>query len=340
MSKTSSDWSSITDKLLKGFRTFLKVTAAAVLYFLIFQIFYNWMRWYTPWAYEDVEILVRSMLFNLLPILANFYLIYIIVFSNTKFKRAWVKITVDVILTTTILVSINFLFMYFTGRGVDWGGAFFNGIMILLGVETYYYVINYNATMREKAEAREEALLYRYDALKAQIDPHFLFNSLNILSSLIDVDSKKSKEFLVALSRIYRYIMACQNEDRVTVEEEFSFLKYYIDILEMRYAGRLTVKVEVESPRALQRQIIPYTLQLLMENVCKHNVISPRHPMTVDIIVGEDEITFANPIVPKQAETVSRVGIRYLTNLYSLNKREFRIERENGRFTVFVPYID
>lgn len=327
------------ENTVKRLHTFLKVTGMAIIYFILFQLFYNWIRWLTPWPYENVEILVLSMVYNFLPVFALFYLIYVIVFYNTRIATAWLKITLDIIVATVIVIGINYLFKGLTGRDVNWGGTFFNETFILLGMEIYYYVLNYNKEIREKADAREKALQYKYESLKAQIDPHFLFNSLNLLTSLIDIDTQKSKDFIISLSRMYRYIMSRQNDESVSVEEEISFLKNYIDILEMRYAGRLTVDLVIESEGALRNKIIPYTLQLLMENVCKHKVISSRYPMKVKIRVTDDGITFENPIRAKRVEAVSRVGTRYLINLYNLHHRTFRAGQSGDFYKVNVPYI-
>ncbi len=200
-----------------------------------------------------------------------------------------------------------------------------------------YYFKRLSRAQRETEEARLQSLKYQYDALKSQINPHFLFNSLNLLYSLISIDTVRSKQFIRELSQMYRYVMAQQNCERVSVAEEFKFLSSYVSILSMRYNNKFSV--EIEGVPDDSRQLIPFTMQLLIENVTKHNVITTKLPMKVSIQIGTDEITVSNPIYPKDADSASHIGLNYLTRLYAAQKRVFSVENTGKQFIAHVHYL-
>lgn len=315
----------------------LALTGISAIYTVVFQMFYNWIRYATPWPYEDLTNFFTSSLANFIPFWVLCVLVWCIVWHIPVSGKTWLKIGVDLILTSLALIAEN-LALDAIFYGVEWGGTVFNAIFIFLGVNIYYYVTKYTESLRMEAMAREQMLHYRYDALKAHVNPHFLFNSLNILSSLIVIDIESSRKFIISLSRLYRYIMSKENCDSVKVDEEISFLRNYIEVLQIRYGGNLNVSLKI-ADGVEDRKIIPYTMQLLMENVIKHNIISAHAPMQVDITVGEDGITFDNIINPKESESVSHIGIRYLTKLYELNGRSFTAVKEGNLFKIKLQYI-
>ena len=200
-----------------------------------------------------------------------------------------------------------------------------------------YYFTRLSRSRQETEEARLKAVQYQYDALKAQINPHFLFNSLNLLYSLVSIDTVKSRLFIRELSRMYRYIMAQQNCSSVSVAEEFAFLSSYISVLEMRYNNKLSVNIQGEP--SSEKRIIPFTMQLLIENVTKHNAITARSPMRVTIIISEEEIIVMNPLFPRETESVSHIGLRYLSQLYATQNRHFNTQKTDTSFTAHVPYL-
>ncbi|MGN0205670.1 MAG: sensor histidine kinase, partial [Muribaculaceae bacterium] len=225
----------------------------------------------------------------------------------------------------------------FRDTTVDWAGTILNDIIILMGVEMVYYFRRLSKARQEAEEARLLAVQYRYDALKSQINPHFLFNSLNLLYSLVSIDTVRSKHFIRELSRMYRYIMAQQNRECVSVAEEFDFLTSYVSVLEMRYNNKF--KVKIEGQPASDRYIIPFTMQLLIENITKHNAITAKSPMDVTIAITEEEIVISNPVYPRETESVSHFGLRYISQLYGSHGKVFRVEKDNNKFTAHVPIL-
>lgn len=338
----SSHISEISDVMYKKkLKTGLAWAVAIAGYYVWFQTFYNSMRYGKLFPYSDLRDMAIGVSYNFFPILAIFLLNMLIVFRIVNIKDLKLKICADVILSITLACMVNWLYLLILGSfrdaEVDWAGTILNDILIILGVEMVYYFRRLSKARKETEEARLQAVQYRYDALKSQINPHFLFNSLNLLYSLVSIDTVRSKLFIRELSRMYRYIMAQQNRERVSVAEEFDFLASYVSVLEMRYNNKF--RVRISGCRDNNRSLIPFTMQLLIENVTKHNAITSKSPMTVSIDISDSEITISNPIYPRETESVSNIGLRYLTQLYASQGKNFHVEKCDGHFTAHVPLI-
>lgn len=314
---------------------------AIVGYYVWFQAFYNAVRFNDVLPYTDIADMAAAVAHNFTPVLTVFLLNLLIVFRLVRITNLKLKICVDVLLSIFAACSVNFLYLLIIGAfrkvEVDWAGSILNDVIVLMGVEMVYYFTNLSKVRKENEKTRLLAMQYKYDALKSQINPHFLFNSLNLLYSLISIDVVRSKQFIRELSRMYRYIMAQQNRERVSTTEEFEFLASYVSVLEMRYNSKFSVSINGVPDSG--KDLIPFTLQLLIENVIKHNAITAKAPMKVEIDIGDDKITISNPLYPKESESVSHIGLRYLSQLYASHGREFRVEKSDTLFTVYVPYI-
>ncbi len=315
--------------------------AAIIGYYIWFQTFYNAMRYQSVFPYSDVYDMLTGVAYNLPPILLVFLSNLFIVFRLVRINDLKGKICIDLLLSLMASLLCNWLYIVvastFKVAYIDWAGTILNDIIILMGVEMVYYFTRLSRSRQETEEARLKAVQYQYDALKAQINPHFLFNSLNLLYSLVSIDTVKSRLFIRELSRMYRYIMAQQNCSSVSVAEEFAFLSSYISVLEMRYNNKLSVNIQGEP--SSEKRIIPFTMQLLIENVTKHNAITARSPMRVTIIISEEEIIVMNPLFPRETESVSHIGLRYLSQLYATQNRHFNTQKTDTSFTAHVPYL-
>ncbi len=296
------------------------------------------MRYNTLYPYDSVDSLISSVSWNFFPILFQTVLIFLVVFKINVVKKVWVKLIVDILLSCLIFLLTSWILVHLAGFYVELGGAGFNAILALSGVETAYFIERYTQTREREALAQKEIVEYQYEVLKAQINPHFLFNSLNILNSLIDQKSDASGDFIASLVGIYRYILSSTDKRLTTVEEELHFLNNYIEILKLRYGGIFNVRI-TSVKGTMSRRIIPYTLQLLIENVSKHNIITEECPMEVSIDILEDGIRVSNPIQRKRVLVSSRVGVKYMTKLYEARDRQFRIIDDGKTFTALVPYV-
>lgn len=322
----------------KNFKTCLVWGAAITGYYLWFQSFYNVMRFGVVLPYTDFKDLMLGVANNFPPVILECLLNLLIIFHLVRIKDMRGKICLDLILSISGVILINRLYMWISGHLVeDWAGTVLADIIIFCGIELVYYFTRLKRSHEEMEKVRHQVLQYRYEALKSQINPHFLFNSLNLLNSLISIDTERSRMFIRELSCMYRYVMAQQNKETVSVEEEFAFLASYVSILEIRYNNKFSVVLDgIPDP---QKRIVPFTMQLLLENVTKHNVITSNAPMTVTITVDNDGITVSNPVRPRKSMSVSHFGLGYLSQLYAAYKKNFSVEKTEQHFTVHIPYL-
>ncbi|MBO7488785.1 MAG: sensor histidine kinase [Bacteroidales bacterium] len=206
-------------------------------------------------------------------------------------------------------------------------------------------LILYSITRRlqmniDKEQLQNENLLVRYEALENQLDPHFLFNSLNTLSGLIGNDDTKAQQYLQQLASTYRYIM--QGKRLVTLEEELDFVHSYCQMMSIRYGENLRFEQNIDT-HLLHHTIIPISIQLLIENALKHNVVSSRYPLTVHIeTTPQHTIRVSNQMRPKQEyNNGTGLGLANLAKRYRLLCRtDISITDTDNTFSVEVPLID
>ena len=192
----------------------------------------------------------------------------------------------------------------------------------------------------EKEQLESENLMVRYEALENQMNPHFLFNSLNTLGGLIGTDDERALRYLQELSSTYRYIM--QAKRLVTLEAELAFVSSYSQMMQIRYGKNLHIDLHIDNTYQ-HHYIVPISIQLLLENALKHNVISDRHPLPIRIeTTAEATIRVSNPIRPKQgSESTSGMGLANLAKRYQLlQQRDIKITNNNNQFIVEVPLLD
>ena len=183
-----------------------------------------------------------------------------------------------------------------------------------------------------------ENIRIRHEALKNQLDPHFLFNSLNTLDGLIGLDDDKAHDFLQNLSSSFRYIF--QNKEITTLKDELLFAEAYTAMMKIRYGDNLHVRYDIDE-RYNAFNILPISLQLLIENAVKHNVISDRHPLAIHIETTENDILkVSNAIQPKiNAATGAGIGLANLAERYRLLFGLDIMITKNSVFTVEIPLI-
>ena len=320
---------------------------AVAVYCLLFLLFYNIMVHGGVVLDGSAWDIIRAVLRNYIPILVNAACNVFVVFtrpvSNFSTGSIVKKILVDIVLSFAIMLFVDFVHLQIMRINrpdavIEIWGTVLSNVLILLILEILYYVISSRESLKREELVRREAIQYQYDALKAQVNPHFLFNSLNILYSLVSVDTKKSKEFILSLAQMYRYILSHQNMETISLSEELGFVRSYVEILEMRYHEQFSVDITCD-PGMESRKIIPYTLQLLIENVTKHNVISTKHPMKVTIRAGADGVTVTNPVRMRKSDTSTGIGLKYIASHYKLYNKDFEYGSDGGFFTAKIPYL-
>ncbi|WP_309608854.1 histidine kinase [Flavobacterium sp.] len=180
----------------------------------------------------------------------------------------------------------------------------------------------------------------KFESLKNQIDPHFLFNSLNVLSSLIEENPENAQRFTTSLSKIYRYVLEQKDKELVSVEEELSFAKTYMNLLKMRFENSLTYELPLEgiNPEA---KVVPLSLQLLLENTVKHNVVSEQKPLHIKIYIENGYLIIENNFQKKEVlQDRKGVGLENIVNRYAIiSKKRMIIEQTENIFRVKLPIL-
>jgi sensor histidine kinase YesM len=226
--------------------------------------------------------------------------------------------------------------------------AFSRNIVIALLVEmTVFgitYMVEYAVNIRnELAAQREKRHLaeYRYMALKNQVNPHFLFNSLNILDSIVqDGDQDGASRYIHKLAGIYRYMLQHDGEKLVRLDEEIKFVTMYYELLKIRFPEGFSVEQDIR-PEDRMRMIVPCTLQLLLENVTKHNAISPDEPVCIRVHTDGESLEMENNRIPKASPAASTgMGLPYLRRQYmDLCGQEIGVEKTDSLFRVRIPLL-
>lgn len=212
--------------------------------------------------------------------------------------------------------------------------------LVILGLLLANNSIKHSLKLEQQAaELLKENNSARYTALQNQLNPHFLFNSLNTLIAEIQYDPQKAVGFTKNLSNVYRYVLQCQNKPLVTLEEELEFTRAYLFLHEVRLGNCIHWQSDIPSDQ-LDYMLPPLTLQLLVENVIKHNSITVNKPMKIAIGIVDGYLVVSNSISPKKRSEPSGIGLKNLSNRCKLIlNKEINVSGENGLFTVKVPLL-
>ncbi len=186
--------------------------------------------------------------------------------------------------------------------------------------------------LEENELLHQENLMARFETLKSQIDPHFLFNAMNTLYTLVETEPKKAREFVSSFSALYRKVLTSRERTIVPVQEELELVHHYLFLQRIRFGESLQVKVDVPA-HALGGYLPPFTLQMLLENAIKHNVISAAHPLHITITVEEDRLIVRNDLLPRSSKEAG-TG----TGLENIRRRYLMLGATEPTFTVSDPY--
>ena len=178
----------------------------------------------------------------------------------------------------------------------------------------------------------------QFESLKNQLDPHFLFNSLNVLSSLIDENPNLAQRFTSSMSKIYRYVLEQKDKELVTVEEELDFAKTYCELLKTRFEDSVNFEVEVKDKKGF---VVPLSLQLLLENCIKHNFATSAKPLIIKIYSENGNLIVENNLQAReQVKEREGIGLSNIVQRYSLiTNRNVFIEKSEDYFKVKIPLL-
>lgn len=213
-------------------------------------------------------------------------------------------------------------------------------ILISLVFHTIYF---YKALTEKKVQEQQivaKTETAKYESLKSQIDPHFLFNSLNVLTSLISENPQQAEKFTTKLSKVYRYVLEQKNKDLIELDEELQFAKTYMELLKMRFENAVSFEIPEKASNPTYK-IIPLSLQLLLENTIKHNVVSEENPLKVTITEKNGYLVVQNNYNPKTIlEKGTKVGLNNIVERYGLiTLRNVLIDKTPSNFTVKLPLL-
>ena len=202
----------------------------------------------------------------------------------------------------------------------------------------FYKILNENKVKEQKIIAGTANA--KFESLKNQIDPHFLFNSLNVLSSLIEENPENAQRFTTSLSKIYRYVLEQKDKELVTVSEELAFAKTYMNLLKMRFEN----SIHFELPEIFDNEeakVVPLSLQLLLENTIKHNVVSEIKPLQIKIFIKNNFLVIENNFQKKEVlQDRNGVGLQNIVNRYALiTERKVIIDGSDTFFRVHIPIL-
>lgn len=187
---------------------------------------------------------------------------------------------------------------------------------------------------------QKEKVESQLEALRNQANPHFLFNSLNVLSSLVHSDPDKAEEFINQFASVYRYVLNIQEKNVVTLKEELDFLKSYLFLQNIRFVDGLNYSIDIEE-KYMQHFIVPFSLQMLVENAIKHNIVAKENPLYINIYIDNYKVFVKNNIQLREDETQSNgVGLSNLRQRYfHLAGIMPEIEKDNQFFIVNIPLL-
>lgn len=198
----------------------------------------------------------------------------------------------------------------------------------------------------KRAQLRAEQLKQisieaQFEALRNQINPHFLFNSFNVLSTLVYKDADTASKFIAQLSNVYRYLLYSQDKKVVSLKEEIQFIQSYLYLLQIRFGENLIVQDNLNGTSE-KYYIAPATLQMLIENAIKHNVVSRKNPLIIRFFKEGDFLVVSNNLQEKEVkEPSTQVGLKNIFSRYEfLSSEKVHIDRVNGEFIVKIPLIE
>ncbi len=306
----------------------------------------------------DKQLLIDFGYYQLYAVVLTFVNGYWFDYLNHKIK--WEKYAkyrlligaIGGIIITMITVFFIRIFIYVGIKGKPLNeflesenGIFYVISLLITVVITIFFHAFYLYREVQKNKVTEQKIIAgtasaQFDALKNQLDPHFLFNSLNVLTSLIDENPDSAQKFTTSLSKVYRYVLEQKNKELVSVDEELEFAKIYIRLLKMRFEDSIIFEIpkKASNPEA---RVVPLSLQLLLENAVKHNIVNASRPLHIKIYEQDGNLIVENNLqVKKVLKKGSGVGLVNIQQRYSLlTRRKVHINKTASAFIVQLPML-
>ncbi len=338
---------------MKSFIKVLKVSLLITIFISLMNLFI-----FTDGNYSVDNVIrqiIISFIFSLGLTAANSYYYYGISirydWEKDPKKRLWFGAVGSIVVTLIVFAILRYLMtLYYTGRSVsefvekEEASPYIIAIVITLIVSLFIHAFYFYRALQKK-QVKEQKIIAgtasaRFDALKNQLDPHFLFNSLNVLTSLIEEDPDQAQKFTTSLSKVYRYVLEQKNKDLVTVNEELDFARTYVRLLKMRFEDSIVFDIPETSLNA-EAKIVPLSLQLLLENAVKHNIVTSSKPLHIRVFEENGNLVVKNNLQEKQVvRKSSGVGLQNIEQRYNiLSDRKVVIQKSIKDFSVSLPML-
>lgn len=270
-------------------------------------------------------------------------------FAQTAKRLILLAITHIVLVTISIVIIFSgYDYLNLFGYHFEWH-QFATGMVLALTItlisttfwETDYTFKKWKESLAEKEQLEQLTIRHEFETLKSQVNPHFLFNCFNTLSSLISEDKKAAEAFLNELSKVYRYLLRNNEDGLSTLENELKFVQSYFELLKMRYGAALQLQIEVD--KKYESYLLPsLSLQLLIENAVKHNVVSKQSPLVIEIFTTAGHKLIVNnnlQLKPIKAPS-NRIGLENIRSKYELlNQSGFQVIADKKGFCVVLPLV-
>lgn len=304
--------------------------------------------------------LLRLLRGSLLSLIAGFmialpdlfiisYLNKIAIWGIKTFKRILIQlafaVSIAIVISTIITLFANWLRPYtedFTGVLI-YNALIYSvvNIIVMAILEAWIY-FNESKHANQMAEnLKEELSQIKFEVLKSQINPHFMFNSLNVLSGLINKDIVKAQQFIDEFSQIYRYVLETIEQPVATLGNELDFMRSYLFLQQIRYGENLSFTVNIPS-EMLQLALPPLSLQVVLENAIKHNIVNESKPLKIEIYSEDFLLVIKNNIQPKISSVASTgLGLKNLIKRYALickTEPEFYVDAKH--YIAKLPLIE
>ncbi|WP_062058740.1 2TM domain-containing protein [Aquimarina longa] len=217
-------------------------------------------------------------------------------------------------------------------------------LLLVIIISLFFHTVYFYKALQEKKVTEQKIIAgtasAKFAALKNQLDPHFLFNSLNVLTSLIEENPRMAQKFTTSLSKVYRYVLEQKDKELVTVDEELKFARTYMTLLQLRFEDSIIVEIPEQSSNP-DAKVVPLSLQILLENTVKHNVVMPQNPLHIKIYEKENFLIVENNLQPKKViKQSSGVGLRNVQQRYALlTKRKFTVYKTEESFIAELPIL-
>jgi hypothetical protein len=257
------------------------------------------------------------------------------------------------IITTIFIVGVTFLSALMVGYGLPFKVESFSGDRLIqlflsggileITIFAFTYLIIYSGDARREMTAEKKAANMaksQYINLKQQVNPHFLFNSLNVLDCLVaDGKEAESREYIHKLSSLYRYMLGHENESLTLLSDEMKYAGAYSDLMKVRFPDGLTIETGIRD-KDLGRKVVTFSVQMLIENATKHNQVSSSAPLHIKIWSDDKGVHVKNNLNPKLSEVQSTgLGLKYIGENYkSLTGQEINIEDDGKDYCVTLPF--